>query len=298
MKKIIPIAVCCIFSFSAFAQTIPNPSFETWTSMGSYSVPAQWGTLDNTTTAVSVYTAEKGTPGSAGSAYLKLTSKTTPAGVANGIAVSGKLDSITRQPKSGFAYSSQPAKFTGSWQYMLGGSGTTPGSISATLTRWNSTTKAREVVATASKTMSGMVMSWASFSINFTYVSGNMPDSCIIFLQASGATPANGDYLWIDNLAFSGTATFVEDHTNIVSNLSVFPNPSSSTIFVDFNLAKSQNVKIQMIDLNGRLVKEVDLGSVIGATKYSLHTNGISKGTYFINVIANEGTEVRKIMIN
>ncbi len=296
MKKSYTIAACCLLSVAAFAQTIPNQGFETWTSMGSYSVPAQWGTMNNTTKAASIYTAEKGTPGNPGSSYLKLTSKTTPAGVANGIAVSGKLDTLTMQPKSGFAFSSQPAKLTGSWQHMIYGS--SQGSITATLTKWNSTTKVREVVATATQTLSGMAMSWATFSINFSYVSGNMPDSCIIFLKASGSSPTNLDYLWVDNLAFSGTATFVEDQARGVRGLTIYPNPSSTTFFVDFNLEKSQNIEIQMIDLNGKLVKEADIGSVNGATKYSLSIDGIAKGEYFINVIADDGTEVKKIVIN
>jgi hypothetical protein len=298
MKKIIPLAVCGLLSVSIYAQTIPNQGFENWTNKGSYSVPDQWGTMNNTSAALSVYTAEKGTPGNPGSFYLKLTSKTTPAGVLNGIAVSGKLDSLTMQPKSGFAYSAQPSKLTGSWQHMIYGSSTNQGSVTATLTKWNSTTKVREVVATATQTLSGMAMSWANFTINFNYVSGNMPDSCIIFLKASGAVATNNDYLWVDNLAFSGTATFTEEHAAIVNDFTVYPNPASTSVSIDFNLAKSQNIRIQLMDLGGNLVKEVDMGYVNGATNYLLNTTGIAKGEYFINVISNEGTEVRKIVIN
>jgi hypothetical protein len=138
------------------------------------------------------------------------------------------------------------------------------------------------------------------FSINFTYVSGNMPDSCIIVLKASGSAPANGDYLWVDNLAFSGTATSVENHpsiTSVINDLHVFYNSSGNNISVDFNLSKSQNIKIQMIDLNGRLIKEDFPGTLIGISKYSISTDGISNGAYFIAVIANECTEVKKVMI-
>ena len=294
MKKISTLVICSVLSVTAFAQ-IPNPSFETWNSMGSYSNPDQWGTLNNTTTLASVYTATKGTPGTAGSSYLKLTSKTTQVGVANGIAVSGKIDSMTMKAKSGFAYNQQPANFTGSYQHMIYGS--SQGSIVVTLTKWNSSTKMRDVVATASKTLSGMAMSWATFSIPFVYVNGAMPDSCIIFLAASGANPTANDYLWVDNLAFSGTATGVEDHTSIINGLNVYPNPSTDNISIDFILTQSQNVKIQMIDLNGKMVKEVALGTVNGSAKYSMSVDGIAKGEYFINVIANEGTETKKIII-
>ena len=294
MKKITAIVTCCVLSASIFSQ-IPNSGFETWISKGAYSIPDQWGTMNNTTALASVYTAEKGTPGNPGTSYLKLTSKTTPAGVINGIAVSGKLDSITLLPKSGFAFSQQPTKFTGSWQHMI--SGSSQGSVSATLTKWNSTTKARDVIATATQTLSGMAMSWANFSINFTYVSPNIPDSCIIVLKASGSTPANGDYLWVDNLAFSGNATAIENHVNIFNDMNIYAKPANQKILVDFNLSKSQNVKIQMIDLSGKLVKDIDLGLVAGYTKYILNINGIAKGTYIVNLVSNEGREAKKIII-
>ena len=294
LKKISLSISTCFVSLSAFAQ-IPNAGFETWTSHGAYSTPNGWGTMNNTTAAGGVYTVTKGTPGNPGSWYLKLTSKTVTSGVVNGIAVSGVLDSITMLPKSGFAYSAQPANFTGSWQHMIAGS--SQGAVTATLTKWNTSTHARDAVATATQTLSGMAMSWATFSIPFVYVSGNTPDSCIIVLKASGAAPTNGDYLWVDNLAFSGTVTGIEDREHIFAGFDVYPNPSSENISVDFNLAKTENVKLQMIDLNGRLVKEAELGSVTGAVKYSLNVNEIAKGTYFISIIAAEGIEVKKIIV-
>ena len=294
MKNITTLIVGSFFSIAAFAQ-IPNPSFETWNTMSGYSNPAQWGTLNNTTTLASVYTATKGTPGVVGSSYLKITSKTTPAGVANGIAVSGILDSMTMMPKSGFACTQQPKNFTGSWQYMA--MGNSAGSISVTLTYWDNMMKMRMPVATANQSLSGMAMSWATFSIPFTYTSSHLPDTCIIFLKASGASPANGDYLWVDNLAFSGSATGVEDHSNTVNDLSVYPNPVGDNLAIDFKLTQSQSVKIQMIDMNGNMVKEVALGTVNSAAKYTMSVEGIAKGEYFINVIANEGTEAKKIII-
>jgi hypothetical protein len=294
MKNITTIIAGTVLSVSAFAQ-IPNPGFETWVNMGTYENPAQWGTMNNTTKLAAVYTATKGTPGNPGTSYLKLTSKTTPAGVANGIAVSGKLDSMTMLPKSGFAFSMQPANFTGAWQHMI--YGTSQGSVSVTLTKWNSTTKVREVIATANQTLSGMAMSWANFSIPFSYVSTIVPDSCIIFLKASGATPTNNDYLWVDNLAFSGSVTGVEHLAGFVNGVNVYPNPSIENISIDFNLDKTENVKIQLIDMRGNFVKEDDMGTVNGSATHSMSITGVAKGEYFINVIAGEGSEVKKIII-
>ena len=200
MKKIILSAIAGSFlTITAFAQ-IPNNSFESFTNMGTYDNPVSWGTMNNTTNAMSVYTAQKGTPGFPGASYLKLTSKTMGPSVMNGIAVSGVLDSMTMMPKSGFAYAMRPINFTGRWQHMA----SNQGSITVTLTRWDMGTNSRVTVAAANQTLSGMAMSWANFTIPFTYVDAGNPDTCIIVLKASGSSPVNGDYLWVDNLTFSG----------------------------------------------------------------------------------------------
>lgn len=94
MKTIIfTIAVLTASINNIFAQ-IPNSGFETWMSMGTYENPDGWATPNDFTTSAGVYTAEKGTPGSPGSSYLKLTSKTVGSTVVNGIAVSGVIDPL------------------------------------------------------------------------------------------------------------------------------------------------------------------------------------------------------------
>ncbi len=206
MKKITSILLISIFVFAntAFAQ-IPNSGFESWTTVGSYSNPTSWSTMNNTTATFSIFTANIGTPGSPGSSYLKLTSKTINGSLVNGIAVSGVLDSLNLKAKSGFAFNLKPQSFTGKWQHMIYGS--SQGSVKAILTKWNIGLNKRDTIATAAQTLSGMAMSWSNFTIYFTYLSGAIPDSCIIELKASGSNPTNNDYLWVDNLALSGSVT-------------------------------------------------------------------------------------------
>lgn len=214
-----------VFAFSIFAVVakaqIPNYSFENWTNMGSYSNPDQWGTMNNLTALGGVYTATIGTPGNPGTSYLKLTSKTAGPIVAPGIAVSGVLDSMSMQPISGFPFTSRPLSLTGKWQHMIFGN--SQGHISVTLTRWDATSGTREVVATKTTTLSGMAMSWASFTVTLNYLTGNNPDTCIIELAASGATPTNNDYLWVDNLAFTGSVVGIENSNTILNGMSISP---------------------------------------------------------------------------
>ena len=293
-KSILSIFAVTFISIVAFAQ-IPNNGFETWTSMGSYNNPDGWGTLNNTTAVASVYTAVKGTPGSPGTSYLKLTSKTVMTSVVNGIAVSGVLDSTTMLPKSGFAFSQRPASFTGKWQHMIYGS--SQGSVKVTLTRWDNSLGQRVTVAMANQTLSGMAMSWANFTIPFTYSDGNNPDTCIIVLKASGANPTNNDYLWVDNLAFTGSVVGIENHKSFITGMIVFPNPSFETINVNLNLKSSQKVSIELTDISGRIILVKDAGIIQGKSNQMLNVVDVSKGTYLVKVIAESGTEVRKIII-
>jgi len=295
MKKLIfSILGCALFSGAVMSQ-IPNFSFENWTTVGSYSNPDNWGTMNNTTAGASVYTATKGTPGSPGTAYLKLTSKTVNTTVVNGIAVSGVLDSITMMPKSGFAFSQSPANFTGKWQHMIYGS--SQGSLQVTLTRWDTGLNQRVTVATANQTLSGMAMSWANFTLPFTYTDGNNPDTCIIVLKASGSAPTNNDYLWVDNLAFSGTVTGIEKYDSFLSNMNIYPNPSTESITLNLNLKSPQQITIEITDLTGKLIRSRNVGTLQGESIQTINVSGIAKGTYTVRVVGERGIEVRKIIL-
>jgi hypothetical protein len=291
--KIILKSIALLFTSSTLFAQIPNSGFENWSAVGTYSVPDGWGTLNNT---YSVQTVTRANPGSPGSYYMKITSKTIGAAVVGGIAVSGVLDSMTMQPKSGFAFNQRPANFTGKWQHMIYGS--SQGSVLVSLTRWDAGTSSRVAVATGSVTLSGMAMSWATFTVPLTYTDGNNPDSCIIVLKSSGSAPTNNDYLWVDNLAFSGTVTGLKSQESVISNVNVFPNPSADLINVTLNIKSEQKVSLELVDLTGKLIVSKDLGLVQGESKQSLNVNGISKGIYFVKVVSDKGTETKKIIID
>lgn len=293
-KSILTIVSVFALTASAIAQ-IPNAGFENFTTVAAYEVPNGWGTMNNTTAITSIYTATKGTPGNPGASYLKLTSKTVGAGVVNGIAVSGILDSLTMMPKSGFAYNSRPASLTGRWQHMIFGN--SQGSVQIILTRWDTGMNMQMPVGSGSVALAGMVMNWANFSIPINYLDGNSPDSCIIILKASGNNPTDNDYLWVDNLAFSGPVTGIENHTSFVTNMVVFPNPSAETLNVNLSLKSSQKVSIELTDITGKLILSKDAGTLIGESKLTLNVTGVSKGTYLVRVVSEAGTEVRKIVI-
>jgi hypothetical protein len=294
-KTILSILVFSLITFSSLAQ-IPNFSFENWTTVGAYEIPNQWGTMNNTTATFSVYTATKGTPGNPGNSYLKLTSTTLGPTVVNGVAVSGKLDSITMKPISGFAFASQPASFTGRWQHMIFGN--SQGSLKATLTKWNVGLNKRDTIAIAAQALTGMAMNWSNFTINFNYFSSNAPDSCIIELRASGSNPTDQDYLWVDNLAFAGNVTGIKNEQNLINSIAVYPNPGSENITINLDLKNPSQTTIELIDIQGKVILAKKLGMIQGEIKQVLDVSALVKGSYYIKVTNENGTEIKKIIID
>jgi hypothetical protein len=295
MKKLLfTFTAASFISVSAFAQILNN-GFENWTSMGAYSNPDNWETLNNYTALAGVYTATKGMPGNPGASYLMLTSKTVSTSVVNGVAVYGKLDVPSMQGVAGLPFTQQPVRLTGNWQHMIYGS--SQGSVLVKLTKWNTVTNMRNVVATGSVTLSGMAMSWTTFTVNLTYTSSVAPDSCMIVLKASGTTPTNNDYLWVDNLAFSGSVTGINNLENNISDVSIFPNPATENFTIELNVKKASPINFKLFDLTGKLIKEINAGEVFGNYKTSISITDIAKGSYFLKISSDDGLEVKKIMI-
>ncbi len=282
-SKFLTITLFSLISLICEAQ-IPNAGFETWNTSGAVVTPDSWSTLNNLTSASAIYTCTKGTPGNPGTSYLKLTSKLIPGmGVVPGIAVCGTMDQTSMQALSGFAFSQRPANFTGSWQHMI--FGTSQGSISIQLTRWDTNMGMRMTVASANRVLSGMAMSWASFSIPLVYVDNSLPDSCIITLAASGAVPANNDYLWVDNLGFTGTVTKVNTVEKEL-NLQVFPNPATTGLFLDLGNFKGTTFSYQITDNSGKIVAANS--NLKSTTQYEIAISHLNSGNYFLTVFGDQ----------
>lgn len=293
MKKSILLFTTLMLAAAISKAQIPNAGFENWTSMGSYNNPDNWSVLNDMTSSMSAYTCLKGTPGSPGTAYLKLVSKTiTGLGVVPGIAVCGTINATTFQAQSGFPFSQRPQNLTGNWQHMIYGS--SQGYIDVQLTRWDNILQSRVVVASAHNVLAGMAMSWAGFTIPLTYSDGNNPDSCIIVLAASGSSPANNDYLYVDNLSFTGAVAGISEKF-LDANISVYPNPSSEKLTVDFTALKDKKILLEIVDAQGKKVKVIQ--GLHTSSKATIDISGLTKGNYILNAVADDGFITKNFII-
>ena len=292
MKNYLFSLLSMLLSASAGFTQIPNNGFESWTNMGSYSNPDNWSTLNNMTAPLGVYTCTKGTPGNPGTAYIKLTSKSvTGMGVVPGIAICGTLDSLTMQPLGGFPFTNRPANLTGSWQHMIFGS--SQGYIDVVMTYWDAGAQTRMPVASAHYVLTGMAMSWANFTIPITYVSNNSPDSCMIVLSASGSSPSANDYLWVDNLNFSGTVSGIAE-TLTLSALQISPNPAHDFLTLDLTRITAQQLTVDIYAVSGKmLIRKTEL---VSGEKNILDISELPSGSYLLK-LSTETNELTRTFI-
>lgn len=96
------------------------------------------------------------------------------------------------------------------------------------------------------------------------------------------------------------TPTGIEDNSIEKKDvLKAFPNPASNYINVDFSVTDNTHVKINLLDITGRVVDEfVSADYSPGEYRKILYFNNLSPGKYFLNYIYDNKNFVKPILIN
>jgi ligand-binding sensor domain-containing protein len=103
-----------------------------------------------------------------------------------------------------------------------------------------------------------------------------------------------GVYIYSENNLLLKSTEVKEKEEKIFS---VYPNPFSKNTTISFHLEKEENVKVEVFDLNGRLVKNVFEGTKnqgIQNIEVSLDNN--SSGVYFCRIIVGDKQNVLKLV--
>jgi hypothetical protein len=280
---VIALTFVIAYTTTMFAQ-IPNAGFETWSNTTGYNMPTGWDNLNAMTAPASVYTCAKGTPGSPGTAYIKLVSKNvTGMGVMPGVAVSGTLDVATMTPTAGFAYDQRPTALAGKWQHMA--SGNDEGFIAIYFTKWNPAMQMRDTVGSAMRMLGSMAMSWATFNIPIVYTNAATPDSCVIILSASGTTPVANSYLYVDNLSFTGVTVATQMRTQ-TGNFRIFPNPATTYISIDISALTAAITAAAILDVQGKIIQQLPTDNPNWA---NITVQNLPQGNYFLQITTQKG---------
>lgn len=77
-----------------------------------------------------------------------------------------------------------------------------------------------------------------------------------------------------------------------------YPNPFNPTTKIEFTLTKAGDVKLEVYDVNGKLVETLIDGYMnAGSRTLDFNAAGLSSGTYFYKISANGYTETKKMLL-
>ncbi|TKS56471.1 S8 family serine peptidase [Mesohalobacter halotolerans] len=118
----------------------------------------------------------------------------------------------------------------------------------------------------------------------------------------------NGDWILTVNDMFPGDGGSIDsfgielcyEETLSVSDMasiefSIYPNPSSGRVVVNFNQNISDDVKIDIIDLNGRALRS--FAHENSSNNFSFNLSDLSSGIYFVRIKSQNQSAVKKLIL-
>ncbi|MEO6904147.1 MAG: choice-of-anchor V domain-containing protein [Bacteroidia bacterium] len=111
----------------------------------------------------------------------------------------------------------------------------------------------------------------------------------------------SGDFVYTTSLALTeGTATSIDNNTEVGTNFSIYPNPTSEKITLNYFINKSSIVTCDIYSLTGTkvasLLNEQQNAGIKNLT-FSM-PSGISKGIYIMKLNTGENTIAKKLILN
>ncbi|MEZ4890332.1 MAG: T9SS type A sorting domain-containing protein [Crocinitomicaceae bacterium] len=90
----------------------------------------------------------------------------------------------------------------------------------------------------------------------------------------------------------------VKNNNELVSGVSVYPNPAADNAEVSFNLNAASDVTINVVDVNGKVVNSNVLKNLaVGANSTSLNVANLANGVYSVVIKSNDSTVTKKLVV-
>ncbi len=81
-------------------------------------------------------------------------------------------------------------------------------------------------------------------------------------------------------------------------DLSVYPNPATDNLFINFDLKQTETVNVQVTDIKGAVVKQVmNANPVNGKQSMSINLSDLANGMYFVRISTNDNVVNSKFNI-
>jgi photosystem II stability/assembly factor-like uncharacterized protein len=134
---------------------------------------------------------------------------------------------------------------------------------------------------------------WRTETVNLDQYAGHSALE-LRFIGKSGF----GNYLYLDNINLNGINVGVQElQTPVEDNVSVFPNPASSILYVEAASAKSNSMTVTVMDIFGKTVKEIQDVSFHQMKRYTVDISDLASGIYIVRTSSDVMTLTKKIQV-
>jgi hypothetical protein len=94
-----------------------------------------------------------------------------------------------------------------------------------------------------------------------------------------------------------GSCRMAGETEEMVSNMILFPNPTSDRSLLNFSSATEGDYVLTLTDLSGRVLNTVTGVAVAGENTAEINVNGFAKGVYFVGLTLNGETRQVKLTV-
>ena len=152
------------------------------------------------------------------------------------------------------------------------------------------------------------VSSYTLFTVPIFYNNGQVPDSCQISISIgnNSGNVSLGSYFIVDDLAFQGVSTGVNEINNSVPNEFFleqnYPNPFNPSTKIRYSVpsilsGESQKVILKVYNILGNKVATlVNEEQTAGTYEVSFDASGLSSGTYLYKLQRGSFVETKKMI--
>lgn len=87
------------------------------------------------------------------------------------------------------------------------------------------------------------------------------------------------------------------EENNGLSNVSVYPNPASTTLNVDLTADFEGQLNFRIVDMTGRTISTESVANYGGDMHHTINVSNLSKGLYMLNIESKNGNSIRKFIV-
>ncbi len=87
----------------------------------------------------------------------------------------------------------------------------------------------------------------------------------------------------------------LEENENVL-NVSLYPNPATDNVSIDYTLANASDVNVVLTDLAGKTISTVNTTANAGANTVSFDTNALTAGVYNVIISTENGNVTKKFV--